>query len=221
LRGRKVYRHHGETNPKEYEYQGKELSDQHRTVRGALKPGAKFRFTVDFENLMPVELGALLYALELEDGLVHRLGYAKPLGFGSTKVRVTSIAMVNWKMRLASVEPEAGWQPPETQREQIGQRRTDFLAQMRALYGAEAFEAILADLRALLGPPPENLPIHYPRPTENLDMDKHPQFEWFVGNKKRVERYPNKIEYRPVVLRKADEDQEGLPLIDSEGNPVL
>jgi CRISPR-associated protein (TIGR03986 family) len=217
LRGRKVYRHHGEADPKEYEYQGKEPSDQHRTVRGALKPGARFEFTVDFENLMPVELDALLYALELEDDLVHRLGYAKPLGFGSIKVRVSSLKALNWTERFGSIALEAGWQEAETEQE-IKRRKACFLTQMKGLYGAEAFDTILADLHALLGSPPEGLPIHYPRPKEELDIENHPQFEWFVGNKKRVEGWPKgKIDYPPVTLPKADED--GLPLIDAKGEP--
>lgn len=216
LRGRKVYRHHGKAAPKEYEYQGTKPSDQNRTVRGALKPGATFEFTLDFENLMPVELGALLYALELEENLVHRLGYAKPLGFGSIKVRVSSLKTLDWSKRFASITSEAGWQDPETEQE-IEQRKGHFLAQIKALYGAEAFDAVLADLKALLGPPPEGLPIHYPRPQEDLDIENHPQFEWFVGNKKRVK---GSVDYKPVVLPKADQDQYGLPLIDEDGKPV-
>jgi CRISPR-associated protein (TIGR03986 family) len=223
LRGRKVYRHQGEANPTEYTYQGKEPSDQNRTVRNALKPGAKFEFTVDFENLMPVELGALLYALELEEGLVHRLGYAKPLGFGSIKVHVASFKTLDWVARLASIKADAGWPQGETTldiRQRIDQLKANFLTQVRILYGVDSFDSVLADLRALLGPPPENIPIHYPRPQENLDIENHPQFEWFVGNKRRVENYPKKIEYPPVVLPKADKDREGLPLIGADGKPV-
>ncbi len=220
LRGRKFYRHHDEAAPAEYEYQGKKPSDQHRTVRDALKPGAKFEFTVEFENVMPVELSTLLFALELEPDLVHRLGYAKPLGFGSIRLRVKSLALMEWKTRFDSLKPEAGWQAPETE-SQISQRKTDFLKQMRALYSREAFEGILTDLRALLGLPPEGVPIHYPRPQEQLDIENHPQFEWFVGNKKRVQNYPKgKIEHPPEVLRRAAEDREGLPLIDAKGDPV-
>ena len=200
LRGRKFYRHHGQANPQEYRRD--EKSDQNRTVRGALKPGTKFTFTVDFENLAPLELGALLYTLELEDGMYHRLGYAKPLGFGSVKITVESVQIINWEERLQSMEPKAGWQFLDDAQK----HKQKFLDEMRALYGNE-FNEVLADLRALLGEPPE-LPIHYPRPTEQFDPD-HPQFEWFVGNKRRSE---------PVVLPLAKDDKAGLPLLDKKGN---
>lgn len=220
LRGRKIYRHHGQADPKEYTYQGKTLSDQHRTVRGAFKPGAKFEFTVEFENLMPVELNALLYALELEEGLFHRIGYAKPLGFGSVTVDVKSLTLLDWTTRLATIDSEAGWQIIEIQPEEIVARKTMFLDHMRDLYGVEEVNTLLSELRTLLSSPPEHLPIHYPRPTQILDIEDHPQFEWFVGNNKRVEQYPRgKTHYEPVVLPKAEEDTVGLPLVKVDGKP--
>lgn len=203
LRGRKFYRHQGKANPEEY--QRDEKSDQNRTVRGALKPSATFTFTLDFENLAPLELGALLYTLELEDRMFHRLGYAKPLGFGSVKVTVESVQTIDWEARLQFIEPSAGWQPidgaPYKQR---------FLETMQALY-RDGFSEVLADLRALLGTPPE-LPIHYPRPTRQFDPD-HPQFEWFVGNKRRIEKRQNDA----VSLPLASADTQGLPLIEKDG----
>jgi len=206
LRGRKFYRHHGKANPKEYKV--KEKSDQNRTVRGALRPGTTFTFTVDFENLAPLELGALLYALALEEGMFHRLGYAKPLGFGSVKVTVQQVQIIDWEARLRSPEPEAGWQPIEW-----APHKQAFLQRMREQYGQQ-FDEVLADLRALLGTPPE-LPIHYPRPTEQFDPN-HPQFEWFMGNKRRIEQRDPKS----VALPLAKDDVNGLPLIDKKGGGV-
>ncbi len=213
LRGRKFYRHHGTANPAEYQRDDK--SDQNRTVRGALQPGTKFTFTVDFENLNPLELGALLYALELEDGLFHRLGYAKPLGFGSVKVTVCQVQILDWDARLRSLEPEAGWQTIE--QAQCKQYKEEFLTCMRNHFG-DLFEEVLADLRALLGTPPE-LPIHYPRPTRRFDPN-HPQFEWFMGNKRRIERRGREDLPEPVALPLARDDVKGLPLIDKQGKEV-
>jgi len=207
LRGRKFYRHQGETNSNEYQCNDK--SDQNRTVRGALKPGATFTFTVEFENLAPLELGALLYALELEEGMFHRLGYAKPLGFGSVKVTVESVQTIDWQARLQSIEAKAGWQPIDK-----AQYKQEFLAAMQTLYGSK-FDAVLTDLRALLGAPPD-LPIHYPRPTRRFDPE-HPQYEWFVGNKRRVERRVKGDLPGPVALLLAKDDRGGLPLIEKDG----
>ncbi len=215
LRGRKFYRHQGEA--KELEYQRTEKSDQNRTVRGVLKPGATFTFTVDFENLAPLELGALLYALELEEDMYHRLGYAKPLGFGSVKITVEKVEIVNWQKRLQSIEAGTGWNSVSEQHWK--QYKANFLHEMRQIYGSD-FDEVLADLRALLGNPPD-LPIHYPRPTKRFDPD-HPQFEWFVGNKRRIEdkRRGKGNLPEPVALPLAKDDKRGLPLMDKKGKEV-
>jgi len=47
-----------------------------------------FSFTLDFENLTPEELGLLIWALELEPDMCHRLGMGKPLGLGVVKMSI-------------------------------------------------------------------------------------------------------------------------------------
>ncbi len=207
LRGRKFYRHNGEV--KSEEYRSEEKSDQNRTVRGALKPGATFTFTVDFENLHRLELGALLYALELEEGMFHRLGYAKPLGFGSVKVTVNKVEIIDWEKRLKFIEPDSGWQSVNG-----AQLKQGFLEEMRTCYG-EKFDNLLAELRALLKTL-SDLPIHYPRTTERLDPN-HPQYEWFMGNKRRIEKRHSGELPAPMVLGLATEVDHGLPLIKKNG----
>jgi CRISPR/Cas system CSM-associated protein Csm3 (group 7 of RAMP superfamily) len=62
---------------------------KYETQHTLLKPinkGAVFRGRIRFENLSKVELGALLFALDLPDGLAHKLGMGKPLGLGSVKI---------------------------------------------------------------------------------------------------------------------------------------
>lgn len=69
--------------------------DEDRRSHTIIRPvpeGAKFEFCVHFENLSEVELGMLLWALELPGPVLqgseycHRLGMAKPLGLGSVKI---------------------------------------------------------------------------------------------------------------------------------------
>ncbi len=55
-----------------------------------LEPGATFTFHIDFENLSRDELSRLVWAIELEDGMYHRLGMGKPLGLGAVKITVDS-----------------------------------------------------------------------------------------------------------------------------------
>jgi CRISPR-associated protein (TIGR03986 family) len=63
-----------------------------RTVRPVDRDN-EFSFEVSFENLSPAELGLLLYTLELEGGLAHKLGMAKSMGFGSAEVEIQRILL--------------------------------------------------------------------------------------------------------------------------------
>lgn len=218
LRGRKIYRHHGVANPDEYERVDKDK--QNRTIFGALDSDSSsaFTFTVDFENMAPLEFGAFLYALELEDGMFHRLGLAKPLGFGSVKIKVTEVKTINWQVRLSSIGKDAGWEPFD--KNQQSKLKQLFLEEMHKLYGTE-FDDVLNDLRCLLGEPPCGLPIHYPRPSRILDQAKNPQYKWFVGNNKRRYDFRRPKEKRnlpdPLALALATDDKSGLTLIDDKG----
>ncbi len=61
----------------------------YETQHTKIKPvAAEKTFTgrIRFENLSDVELGALLFALDLPDNCCHKLGMGKPLGLGSVKI---------------------------------------------------------------------------------------------------------------------------------------
>jgi len=207
LRGRKLYRHHGaepsrHADGHEYERAGGIKDDQNRTVCGVLEKGTSFAFTVDFENLAPEELGALLWSLEMEKGMHHRLGYAKPLGFGSVTIRVQTVQVLQSAQRFCSLKNEGWATVTETQRDNWVK---SFKSQMAAEYGS-TFEKLLniQDLKALAGEP-DVAQIHYPR-LESTPQPKGENFKWFVANKKRD---------RPYTLDLAVDDG-GLPL-DLEG----
>jgi len=209
LRGRKLYRHHGECQVDEYKRKG-ESDDQNRTVKDALKEGAKFEFTIQFENLAPIELGALLWALEikLKDGtqLHHRLGFAKPLGFGSVKMNVSKLEVLNLKDRYSALD-KSGWQTKTDWQDCVN----SFKAALVALYDdTKDFESLdnVKDMKALLGEQTHGLPVHYPRSTKEPRADGK-NYEWFMGNKKSSNNY---------ALPLACHDDEGLPLIDQYGN---
>jgi len=56
------------------------------TVAEVIKEGAVFSGRVRFENLHPVELGALLAALHLPSDCAHKIGMGKPYGMGSIRI---------------------------------------------------------------------------------------------------------------------------------------
>ena len=50
---------------------------------------ANFQGRIRFENLSDIELGALLFVLELPNGCAHKIGMGKPLGLGSVRITPT------------------------------------------------------------------------------------------------------------------------------------
>lgn len=85
IRGYKLYWHR---YPKKEQLEAKELKetkDVEQTIR-PMKPGAKFVGKIRFENLTDIELGALLFALDLPKKCYHKLGMGKPYGLGSVKI---------------------------------------------------------------------------------------------------------------------------------------
>ncbi|MFQ5630941.1 MAG: TIGR03986 family CRISPR-associated RAMP protein [bacterium] len=218
LRGRKFYRNHGQrwldrtfANGKhEYERVEGKTDKHNRTISGVLDTRNIFAFDVRFQNLAPVELGALLWALELDDGLVHRLGYARPLGFGSVKIEVQEIDLLNSQLRYSSSH---SGDRVNLANASLSKRKLDFIqlfkVAMAAAYGYrfDDLESI-RDLKKLLSGKDAPLPIHYPRSSHEPEAEGK-QYEWFMGN--------NRNKACQFALHYAEEDSEGLPLISKSG----
>jgi CRISPR-associated protein (TIGR03986 family) len=211
LRGRKIYRHHGDQfSAQEYQSVGGKKSNQNRTVRGVQEEGSVFEFELSFENLASVELGALLWTLELEAGMNHRLGYGKPLGFGSARVEIQGLKLLNTATCYASLSASQWVNGLAYKDEWIG----EFKAAMKERFG-QVFKQLpnVADLEQLMREPPA-LPIHYPRPTPRPHPDGK-NYEWFVGNKQSGKRSGPKL-----VLPKATDEGQGLPLVNRSGQVI-
>lgn len=149
VRGRKFYWHHpdhstdakatyGLEEPHIEAHSGEETN---QNVTAQLLPaGNEFTFEVDFENLSLDELGLLIWVLELEDGLQHKLGMGKPIGLGSVKIEVTGLVT----QTLAYEDP---FDPEETS-DDAGDLRRQATA---AFLGSELKSpCALADLRQIL-----------------------------------------------------------------------
>ncbi len=182
--------------------------DQNRSVNGWIRPATTFRFTVDVRNLTDVELGALLWLLDLgneggEDNgdrpagspsRFHRLGLGKPLGFGSVRLTLdptrtdlrTGESWAGYYRSLAPEKPPVEGFPAEA-RETVDAFRN-------AVAGGHRFEDvphIRAFLVAAAGDP--STPVHYPRVRPGglrVDVPVPPDprgrsFEWFVQNEQQ------------------------------------
>jgi CRISPR-associated protein (TIGR03986 family) len=209
LRGRKVYPHHAGLpegyweNPLEdrtqhsikgyyQEYRrpqkdGQEQRDtQNRSILGWVKPGTIFTFDLHLMNLSKVELGALLWLLNLPEGHYFRLGGGKPLGFGSVRLTVDSCEVCTGK---ALRQKYTSWSPTiETEDPSAEAIKTFKQAVIRAYgKGCKNFEEISfikAFLKACQGF--EDKPIHYPRTTKE-PRPHGENFKWFVANEKAGE----------------------------------
>lgn len=105
IRGRKFYWHHKEKIGKPFsEYRKsvempKDKNGQNKFAYNSslelMDINNEFEFNVNFENLTDEELGILIYAIELEDGLLHKIGKGKAFGFGSCKIEIKEFLLEN------------------------------------------------------------------------------------------------------------------------------
>ena len=89
LRGHKFYWHKGAVKRQDIELEANK--DRQKLIKQLtgikpLRAGVKFRFRIFFENLSDIELGALLWVLDLPEGCCHSLGMGKPLGMGAVRI---------------------------------------------------------------------------------------------------------------------------------------
>ncbi|MDY0096663.1 MAG: TIGR03986 family CRISPR-associated RAMP protein, partial [Candidatus Vecturithrix sp.] len=94
IRGNKLYWHKSgenwqegdDDNQAQLQQEIRQGKDTQRIILDAIKAGTTFNGRIRFENLSAVELGALLFSLDLPEGCLHKLGMGKPLGLGSVKI---------------------------------------------------------------------------------------------------------------------------------------
>ena len=81
-----------------------QADSQNRSIRGWIKPNTVFKSSLYVQNLQIEEIGALLWLLLLPEGHYFRLGYGKPLGFGSVRIEVDEERCVNECLPLGTGE---------------------------------------------------------------------------------------------------------------------
>jgi CRISPR-associated protein (TIGR03986 family) len=112
LRGHKFYWHKGAASLDDIQEKGavKETDAQHTQIN-PLKAGVKFSFRVNFENLLPEELGSLLFVLDIlaaNEKTRLKIGMGKPLGMGAVKI-VPKLFVKDTSARYSSLFGKATW----------------------------------------------------------------------------------------------------------------
>ena len=123
----------------------------HRKVK-PIKTGTCFSGRIRFENLTGIELGALLFVLDLPGSLRHKIGMGKPLGLGSIKITPSLTVSIREKTangipgRYQKLFGEESWHLAEEKRDI--QEYKDAFAQfiLKELGVAEADKATADDL---------------------------------------------------------------------------
>jgi len=202
LRGRKFYPHHRNL-PDDYwsqplqhrEYtrahmqdKQQQRSDQNYSILEWVQPGTEFTFNLHIQNLSAVELGALIWILDLPDGHYLRLGGGKPLGFGSVSLNIDNFAVRRGEGIRARY---SGWDIESSAGDVPGEAVKRFQDAVCRAYstGGQGFNEvpfIAAFLVACKGFD-DDLPIHYPRTLHDGPGDE--SFKWFVANEREGARY--------------------------------
>lgn len=218
LRGRKAYWHHrglhadhwtdperdrtqqvdGTGRFQEYRRPDKDgrpqRDKQNRSVRGWITPGSTLTFTIDVVNLSDVELGALIWLLQLPEGHCHRLGYGKPLGFGSVRLELLTENGCDlrtgetWAASYRDLSPDGDREPDDTSHK-LDLVRSKFLAKSED-GGSSHLRAFLAVASGR-----DDAPVHYPRARpkgtkKNPSVPPHPEgksYAWFTSNDRENE----------------------------------
>lgn len=232
LRGRKVYPHHKDlpgkywVNRQDWQNEGpqdlsqahlnnthyreylrpkglKRKDSQNRSIEGWVKPGTKFSFDIHFINLSKVELGGLIWLLQLGEDHFHRFGGGKPLGFGSVQLSLSGSEILSGeelKARYASLDGDAvGTTTAES-------CQIAFDDAVKAAYPETNF--LEAFKKAAHG---FDKPVHYPR-TDKAPKAEGESFKWFVENSRTRKDGAQTVVDNGHVLPNLRQDN-GLPIL--------
>lgn len=129
-----------------------EGTDKMSRIIRPLNTGAIFEGTIHFHNLRPIELGALLSAIDFcqHSDCFHNIGQGKPLGYG--KVR---ISIIEHNFRYISIEKSCSME----------QARAAFVNEMENKFKGWSSSALLTELFAI---------------ARGIPIDRSSQFRYMV-----------------------------------------
>ncbi|MGG6269701.1 TIGR03986 family type III CRISPR-associated RAMP protein [Leptolyngbya sp. AN03gr2] len=113
IRGHKLYWHQG-IDPAIELAEDCDVSDSQKTMIHPIAPKQSFNFAIHFENLSKVELGAILWILNVAADQDYRLslGMGKPLGMGAIKI-THEVRFSDRQIRYRSLFDQDNWQTAE------------------------------------------------------------------------------------------------------------
>jgi CRISPR-associated protein (TIGR03986 family) len=111
IRGHKLYWHQGRSPS--IVLNNSEVSESQTTQIKPIKTGISFTFTIDFENLSDLELGAILWVLNhakkyQDEEYRLSLGMGKPLGMGAVKI-THQLHLSDRKQRYTNLFKDKNW----------------------------------------------------------------------------------------------------------------
>lgn len=118
--------------------------------------GSVFAFSATFDSVAEADLALLLYALVLEEGMRHKIGYAKPAGLGSIEIKLTKLQVRDMKQRYTTTGKLGGGETWE------GEALAAHLASATAPFWGDTASITLNDLRRIWAWPPKNVDYKYP-----------------------------------------------------------
>jgi CRISPR-associated protein (TIGR03986 family) len=109
IRGHKLYWHKGNVGESQIKIENTESS---RTDIKPIKENVSFDFTIWFENLSKVELGALLWVLDIAANKNYRLslGMGKPLGMGAVQIITSRFSLSIRNHRYTHLFQNSNWE---------------------------------------------------------------------------------------------------------------
>ncbi|MDK2909981.1 MAG: hypothetical protein PWR20_1548 [Bacteroidales bacterium] len=129
IRGNKLYWHRKTSHDSNETYSWNEGSikkdTQHTTIR-PIKEQKTFTGRIRFENLSEVELGALLFAMDLPENCAHKLGMGKPLGLGSVKIFIKNLFISDRENHYKKLFEGNNWFSPIKQSKTIDEFKNSF-----------------------------------------------------------------------------------------------
>jgi CRISPR/Cas system CSM-associated protein Csm3 (group 7 of RAMP superfamily) len=109
IRGHKLYWHKHDSV--RFENKDKLIAINDIVIK-PINKGRQFTCKIRFESLTEIELGALLFALDLPENHHHKLGMGKPLGLGTIKITPT-LYLSDRKQRYSRLFNGDQWQSAE------------------------------------------------------------------------------------------------------------